>query len=53
MVLKDKGSSIIVSGTRVVVGPVDTGSTISPNELVYNLLKSTNTLPKLRRLSVL
>ena len=43
MVLKDEGSSITVSGTKEVTGPTETGSTISPNELVCDLLKSTNT----------
>ena len=49
--LKDEGSSITVSGTRAVTGLVETGSTISPNELVCDPLKPANTLPRLRRLS--
>ena len=48
--LKDEGLSIIVSGTRAVTGPANTGNTICPKELVYDPLKLTNTLPGLRRL---
>ena len=51
MVLKDEGPSITVSGIREVTGSVETDNTISPNELVYDPLKPTNTLPGLRRLS--
>ena len=46
-------SSITMSGTKVVTGSTETGSTISPNELVYDPLKLTNTLLGLRRLSSL
>ena len=50
MVLKDEGSSITISGTKMVTNPAEIGSTISLNELVCAPLKPTNTLPKLRRL---
>ena len=51
MALKDEDSSITVSGTKAVIDPAETSKTISRNELVCDLLKSTNTLPRLRRLS--
>ena len=50
MVLKDEGSLITVSGTKAVIGPTETDNIISPNELVCDPLKPTNTLPGLRRL---
>ena len=31
MAFNDEGSSITMSGTKVVTGPTETGSTISPN----------------------
>ena len=51
MVLKDEGSSITLSGTKAVIGPTEIDNTISPNELVCDPLKPTNTLLGLRRLS--
>ena len=53
MALRDEDSSITVSGTKAVTGPTKIGKTISPNELVCDLLKPTNTLPGLQRLSSL
>ena len=50
MALKVEGSSIIVSGTRAVIGLAETDNTISPKELVYDPLNPTNTLSGLRRL---
>ena len=44
MVLKDDGSSIIMSGTKAVTGLAEINKTIYPSELVYNPLKPTNTL---------
>ena len=53
MALKNESSSITMSGTRAVTSPTETDNTISPNELVYDPLKVTNTFPGLRRLSSL
>ena len=50
MVLKDDGSSIIMSGNKVVTGLAEIDKTISPSELVYNPLKLTNTLLGLQSL---
>ena len=51
MVLKDEGSLITISGTRVVTGPTVINSTIPPNKLVCVPLNQTNTLPGLQRFS--
>ena len=53
MVLKDDGSSIIVSDTKVVTGLAEIDRTISPSELIYNQLKPMSTLLGLRSLSSL
>ena len=45
--LKDEGLSITVSGTKAMIGPAEIGSTISPNILVCDPLKPTNTFPGL------
>ena len=51
MVLKFNGSSITVCGTKVVIGLVEIGNTISPSEWVSVLLYLTRTLLELHRLS--
>ena len=50
MELKDEGSSITISGIRVMTGLSVTSSTTSSNELVCVPLKPTNTLFGFRRL---
>ena len=51
MALKFDGSSITISGTRAVTGPVEIGGIISLSDWVYVPLNLTKILPRLRRMS--